>query len=146
MNQNVIFWVQSFSKIVLFENNFLFKIELSKNLFFFKIMLSKTLFFFKIKRVVIFLIQNHAFYIVFSDSRWFIIKVVPTSKTACLKMTMAWAKKIFYECVACVCLMFGTLFLVIAFFIALGFSVGLMTISFALLIDLHKSLWNSKNG
>ena len=29
-------------------------------------------------------------------------------------MTMAWCKKIFYECVACVCLTFGTIFLVIA--------------------------------
>ena len=51
-------------------------------------------------------------------------------------LTTAWGKMIFYECVACVCLTFGTVFLVIAFFMALGFLMGVMTISFALPIDL----------
>ena len=59
---------------------------------------------------------------------------------------MAWGKKFFYECVACVCLTFGTIFLVIAFFMALGFLMGEMTISFELPIDLYKYLWNSENG
>ena len=59
---------------------------------------------------------------------------------------MACGKKIFYECVACVCLTFGTLFLVIAFFMALGFLVGVMLISFAQPIDLYKTIWNSENG
>ena len=59
---------------------------------------------------------------------------------------MVWDKKIFQKCVACVCLTFGTTFLIIAFFMALGFSMGVMTISFALPIDLYKSLWNSENG
>ena len=59
---------------------------------------------------------------------------------------MSCGQKIFYECVACVCLTFGTMFLVIAFFMALGFLVGVMTISFALPIDLYKSLWSSDNG
>ena len=58
---------------------------------------------------------------------------------------MAWGKKIFYECVACVCLTFGTLFLVTGFFMALGFLMGVMTISFALPIDLYKTLWISEN-
>ena len=58
---------------------------------------------------------------------------------------MAWGKKIFYECVACVCLTFGTIFLVIVFFMALGFLMGVMTISFALPIDLYKTLWISEN-
>ena len=58
---------------------------------------------------------------------------------------MAWGKKIFYECVTCVFLTFGIIFLVIEFFMALGFLVGVMTISFALRIDLYKSLWNSQN-
>ena len=49
---------------------------------------------------------------------------------------MAWGKKILYECVACACIMFGTIFLVIAFFMALGFLMGVMTISFALPICL----------
>ena len=59
---------------------------------------------------------------------------------------MAWFEKIFYECVACVCLTIGTIFLVIAFFMALGFLMGVLTVSFALPIDLYKSLWNSENG
>ena len=59
---------------------------------------------------------------------------------------MAWGKNILYECVACVCLTFGTIFLLIVFFMALGFLMGVMTISFALPIDLYKFLWNSENG
>ena len=60
-------------------------------------------------------------------------------------MTMAFGKKIFHECVACVCLTFGTNFLVIAFFMAIGFLMGVIIISFALPIDLYKSLWKSEN-
>ena len=56
---------------------------------------------------------------------------------------MARCKMIFYERVVCVCLTIGTIFLVIPFFMALGFLMGVLTISFALPIDLHKSLWNS---
>ena len=59
---------------------------------------------------------------------------------------MAWGKKVFNECVACVCLTIGTFFLLIAFFMALGFLMCVMTISFALPIDLYKSLWNTENG
>ena len=61
-------------------------------------------------------------------------------------MTMAGGKKILYDCVACVCLTFGIIFLVIAFFMALGFLVGVMIVSIALPIDFFKSLWNSENG
>ena len=50
------------------------------------------------------------------------------------------------ECAASVCLTIGTIFLVIAFFMALGVLLGVLTISFALPIDLYKSLWNSENG
>ena len=42
--------------------------------------------------------------------------------------------------------MFGTIFLGIAFFMALGFLMGVMTISFALPIDFYKSFWNLENG
>ena len=59
---------------------------------------------------------------------------------------MACGKKVLYECVASVCFIFGTIFLVIALFMALEFVVGVMTISFALTIGLYKSLWNSENG
>ena len=58
---------------------------------------------------------------------------------------MAWCKKNFYEFVACVCRTIGTIFLPIAFFIALGFLMDVLAISFALPIDLYKSLLNSKN-
>ena len=61
-------------------------------------------------------------------------------------MTIAWGEKIFYECVVYVYLTFGTIPLVIAFFMAIVFLMGVMTISFALPIDLNKSLPNSKNG
>ena len=67
-------------------------------------------------------------------------------RTTYWKMTTAACKKIFYECVACVYLTIGTNFLLIAFFMALGFLMDVMTISFALPIDLYKALWNSENG
>ena len=59
---------------------------------------------------------------------------------------MTCGKKTLYECVASVCLTFGTIFLFIAFFMALVFLLGVMTVSFALPIDSYKSLWNSENG
>ena len=59
---------------------------------------------------------------------------------------MAWGKKNFHDCVTCVCLTFGTTFLVIAFFMALGFLIGVMTISIALRSDFYKSLWKSEIG
>ena len=58
---------------------------------------------------------------------------------------MAWGKKIFYEGVACVCVTFGTIILVIAFFMALAFLVSVMPLSSALPIDLYKFLWVSEN-
>ena len=62
------------------------------------------------------------------------------------KITTAWDKKIFNECVAGVFLTFGTIFLVIAFFMAIGFLMGVMIVSFALPIGLFKSFWNSEKG
>ena len=59
---------------------------------------------------------------------------------------MASGKRIFYECVACVGLTFVTVFLVIAFFMALEFLAGVISISFALPFGLYKSLRNSENG
>ena len=59
---------------------------------------------------------------------------------------MAWCKRFFYECAACACAIIRAIFLVIAFFMALGFLLGVLTISFALPVDLYKSLWNSENG
>ena len=61
-------------------------------------------------------------------------------------MTTAWVNELLYECVARVCITFGTMFLVIAFYMAIGFLMGAMTASFALLFDLYKRLWNSENG
>ena len=61
-------------------------------------------------------------------------------------MTTAWVEKLLYESVACVCLTFGTVFLVNASFMAIRFLMGMMTISVALAIDLNKTLWNTENG
>ena len=57
-------------------------------------------------------------------------------------MTTTWGKNISYECVVCVCLTFATIFLPIAFFLASGFLMGVMTISFTLPIDLYNYRWN----
>ena len=64
-------------------------------------------------------------------------------KNICWKMTKKRCEKLFYDCVSCVCLQLGTTFLAVAFFIAIGFLMGVMIISFALSIDLYQSLWNS---
>ena len=61
-------------------------------------------------------------------------------------MTEALSKKLFYECMAFVCLICGTIFLVFGFFMAIGFLMGAMTISFALAIDICKYLRNSESG
>ena len=61
-------------------------------------------------------------------------------------MSTARRKRLFNGCVACVCLTFGTIFLVIAFFMAIEFLMAVMTISFAPPIDLYKSLWNFRKG
>ena len=37
-------------------------------------------------------------------------------------------------------------FLVIAFFMAIGFLMGVMTLSISVPIDSYKCLWNSKTG
>ena len=58
----------------------------------------------------------------------------------------AWCERFFYECVIGVCLTSATIFFFIAFFMGLGFLMGVMTISFALPIDFYKSLWFSENG
>ena len=61
-------------------------------------------------------------------------------------MTMAWGKKVFLPvCGMCLSLVSYYVF-GYCFFMALGFLVGVTTISFALPIDLYKSLWNSENG
>ena len=60
-------------------------------------------------------------------------------------MTIVRSKKIFDWCAACVCLTFGTIFLVIASFMALGIVIGVMTISFALPIDLYNFSLDLRN-
>ena len=60
------------------------------------------------------------------------------------KKTTAWGEKLFFESVACVCFKLGTDILLIAFFMGIGFLMGVMTVSFALAIDLNKSLWISQ--
>ena len=55
-------------------------------------------------------------------------------------MTTVGGKKLFNVCVVCVCLKFGTIFLLIEIFVTIGFLIGVMTISFALSIGLYNSL------
>ena len=59
---------------------------------------------------------------------------------------MVWCKSFFYECLVCVSLKFGTILWLIVFFMAFGFLMAVLTVSFALPIDLYKSVWNSENG
>ena len=56
------------------------------------------------------------------------------------------SKTFFCDCVVCVCLTFCTIIFVIAFFMAFGFLMGVLTISFGLPIDLYKALWIPRNG
>ena len=93
-----------------------------------------------------FFIQNLLFKSSFQILAALLSECYQHQRTTCWIMTMAWDKKIFNESVACVCLTFDTIFLVIALFLAFGFLTGVMTISFALPIDLYKSLCNSENG
>ena len=102
-------------------------------------MLFKFLFFVKIWCVVKNLIQNLT-----RCAKWYNIKMV--QRRTCWKTTTAACKKLFYECVVCVCLTFGTIFLLIAYLMAIGFLMGVLTISFALPINLYKALWISENG
>ena len=120
LEQNMIFRVHIFFKIVLFKNNFFFKIVLFKynfflkillfeNLFCFKIMLFEILFLFKIWRVPKILIQN----LLLKSSFQILANLLSTryQLPTCWIITMACGKKIFYECVACVSPTFGTIFI-----------------------------------
>ena len=101
---------------------------------------------FKIWRVVEFFIQNLLFKRYFQIFTEILSKCYRHQRTTCWKMTTACCKNSFSECVACFCLTSGTVFLVIAFLMANGFLMGVITKSFALPIDLSKSLWNSEIG
>ena len=93
-----------------------------------------------------FSIQNLLFKSSFQILAELLSKCYQHQRTTLRIRTMACGKEIFHECVACVCLTFGNIFLVIAFFMALGSLVGVMTISFALPFDFYKSLWVAENG
>ena len=56
------------------------------------------------------------FQTVFPDSRWNSIKVLPASKNSLLETDNGLGKRIFYEYVACVCVIAGTISLPYAFF------------------------------
>ena len=172
MNQNVIFWMQTLfqnltcRKVLKWKSNALYFFKIKSDalqnfyfkiwhvvFFYFKIW-HVVFFYFKIWQVVKFFTQNLLFKWSFQIPAESSSNCYQNQKTACWTltmawgwtMTMAWGKKSFYECVACVCLRSGTIFLVIAFFMALEFLMGVMTISYALTVDLNKSLWNSETG
>ena len=101
---------------------------------------------FKSWHVAIFSFQNLIFKSSFQIRADILSKCYQHQRTTCWKTTMVRIKKIKYECVACVCLTYRTILLVIAFFIATGFSMSVMTISFAILFDLVKILCTSESG
>ena len=73
-------------------------------------------------------------------------KCYSLQRKLCWKMTRTWGKKLFlWVCRMCLS-HFGALFLLVAFFMAIGFLMGLMTISFALPIDLYEPFWHSRSG
>ena len=90
---------------------------------------------FKIWHVVKVFVENLLFISSFQILAELLSNFYQHQRTTCWIMTMVGGKTFFYECVACLCLTFGTIFLVIDFFVALGFLVGVMTISLALPID-----------
>ena len=144
MNQNVIFECKQFFNVWHVEEilvpNLMRCIFFNPNLTRCKTFKSKSdviyYFLFKIWHVVKFLNQNLLSKLSFQILAEFLSKCYQHQRTTCWIMTTACEKKkIFCECVACVCLTFGTIFLNIAFFMALGFLVGVMNISFALPID-----------
>ena len=55
-------------------------------------------------------------------------------------MTTACGKKTIYECVACHCLTFGTILLVIPFSLAIGFLMAVINMSIAVPIDFYIAL------
>ena len=93
-----------------------------------------------------FFIQNLLFISCFQIFAGLLSKCYQHQRTACWKKTTACGKKLFHEYMTCVCRTFGTIVLPFAFFMAIEFLVGVMTIPFALPIELNKSLWNSENG
>ena len=148
VNQNVIFECNQFFKIWHVEKTLIQKLTRC----IFLNLKSDALKNFKIKiwRFVFFngksgLLDNSFFKIYFWD-HLFRLSLNYHQKTTCWIKTMAWGKKIFSESVAFVCLTFGTIFLVVAIFMALGFLMGVMTISFALPIYIYISLRNSEKG
>ena len=60
-------------------------------------------------------------------------------------MSLGLLQKDFYGCVACVCPTIGITVLVLATLIITAFLMSVMNISFALPIDIYKSLLNSEN-
>ena len=115
------------NKTWFFGEQVFFKIELFKNKFFFKLMLFKNMIFFKIWRVVKFLFQNLTRGNFFNSKSCFanlLLQIFAESLSKCCQQPtcwlLTWCKKVFYECVVCVCLTFGTIFLVVAIFGKLG--------------------------
>ena len=70
--------------------------------------------------------------------------MLPASKNN-LKENENDLSKLFHnECIVCVCFTFATFCSLVAIYMTIGFLIGVMTISVALLIFLYKSPWKSK--
>ena len=152
---HVQFFVRNLTRRIFFQNQtrclfftpksdtyfFLFKIwrvvifsvqNLTRCIFFYSKSVALYFLCFKICLVLRFLNQNLPFKSCFQILAENISKFSQHQRKTCWKMTTTWGKKIFYENVACVCLTFGAIFFVFALFMANGFLMGVMTISFAL--------------
>ena len=66
--------------------------------------------------------------------------------STCSRMIMICGKIPSFVCVSCVCPTLGINLLAIATMRALMFFKGVITLSFAVLIELYKAHWNSKKG
>ena len=97
----------------------------------------------KIWHVLKFLNQN----LLFKSSFQILAEILSKSKNNLLDndVGLEW-KKISRVCGMCLSLTFGTIILVIAIFMALGFLMGKTILSIALPIDFYKSFWKTQSG
>ena len=146
---------------MIFKNIFSFKIVLFKNIFSSKLCFLKIFFPSKSCFLKIFFLQNHAFWKlilflnltrrkIFNSKLWFLNLLFRLLLHCYQRATennfVAWCKRFFYECAACVCAAIGAIFLVIAFFMALRVLVGcvdyiICTTSWFIQISLEFRKW-----
>ena len=76
-----------------------------------------------------FLIQSLIFKSAFKILAKVLARFCQNQRLTCLKPAAASGKNLIYECVACVCLTFGSISLFLASFVAVGIMMGVITVS-----------------